>query len=119
MVSGLSGAGGNAGAVICQVIFFRGSQFKIEDGLTYMGILIIACTLSLGTINFPQWGGMFFGPKPNVTEEDYYIKEWDAAEQELGLHKVSMKFAEGSRNERSSKGKYVSEEDGTRSTAGV
>ncbi|XP_056699458.1 high affinity nitrate transporter 2.5 [Spinacia oleracea] len=111
VVSGLSGAGGNAGAVICQVIFFRGSQFKIEHGLTYMGIVIIACTLSLGTINFPQWGGMFCGPKPNVTEEDYYMREWDAEEQEQGLHRVSMKFAEGSRNERSSKVISVTEEE--------
>ncbi|XP_021734908.1 high affinity nitrate transporter 2.5-like [Chenopodium quinoa] len=114
LVSGISGAGGNAGAVICQAIFFRGSQFKIEDGITYMGIIIIVTTLSLASIYFPQWGGMLVGPKQGVTEEDYYMKEWDADEQAKGLHKVSMKFAEGSRNERSSTAKhYVSEEDGS------
>ncbi|XP_021772340.1 high affinity nitrate transporter 2.5-like [Chenopodium quinoa] len=114
LVSGISGAGGNAGAVICQAIFFRGSQFKIEDGITYMGIIIIVTTLSLASIYFPQWGGMLVGPKKGVTEEDYYMKEWDADEQAKGLHKVSMKFAEGSRNERSSTAKhYVSEEDGS------
>ncbi|XP_021773273.1 high affinity nitrate transporter 2.5-like [Chenopodium quinoa] len=119
LVSGISGAGGNVGAVICQVIFFRGSQFKLEDGITYMGIIIIVTTLSLSSIYFPQWGGMLAGPKPGVTEEDYYMREWDADEQEQGLHKVSMKFAEGCRNERSRKVKSVPVEESTRPTTDV
>lgn len=111
VVSGMTGAGGNVGAVITQVIFFRGSQFTTERGITYMGVMIIACTLGITSIYFPQWGGMFSGPKANVTEEDYYLREWDSKEQELGLHRMSMKFAEGSRNERSTKAKSDPEED--------
>ncbi|XP_010695889.2 high affinity nitrate transporter 2.5-like [Beta vulgaris subsp. vulgaris] len=113
VVSGMTGAGGNVGAVITQVIFFRGSQFTTEKGIQYMGYMIIACSFGITSIYFPQWGGMFWGPKKHVTEEDYYLREWDAKEQELGLHHVSMKFAEGSRNERSSKGKSSPEEEMT------
>ncbi|KAL2935318.1 High affinity nitrate transporter 2.5 [Bienertia sinuspersici] len=111
VVSGMAGAGGNVGAVIVQAIFFRGSQFTTEKGLTYMGIMVMICTLGITTIYFPQWGGMFCGPKPNFTEEDYYLQEWDSDEQQQGLHHVSMKFAEGSRNERSSKGKSLPMQD--------
>ncbi|KAL2924491.1 High affinity nitrate transporter 2.5 [Bienertia sinuspersici] len=111
VVSGMTGAGGNVGAVITQVIFFRGSQFKTEDGITYMGIMIIACSFGIASIYFPQWGGMICGPKANSTEEEYYMKEWDPKEQEQGLHEVSMRFAESCKNERSNKGKSTPDED--------
>ncbi|KAL2929330.1 High affinity nitrate transporter 2.5 [Bienertia sinuspersici] len=75
VVSGMTGAGANVGAVITQVIFFRGSQFKTENGITYMGIMIIACSFGIASIYFPQWGGMIYGPKANSTEEEYYLKE--------------------------------------------
>ncbi|XP_021713512.1 high affinity nitrate transporter 2.5-like [Chenopodium quinoa] len=110
VVSGMTGAGGNVGAVLTQVIFFRGSQFTTERGITYMGVMIIACSLGIVSIYFPQWGGVFCSPKANFTEEDYYLKEWDAEEQKRGLHDVSMKFAGSCRNERSTKGKSVTKE---------
>lgn len=113
VVSGMTGAGGNVGALITQVIFFRGSEYTTEKGITYMGIMIIACSLGITSIYFPQWGGLFCGPKENFTEEEYYLREWDSKEQEQGLHEASMKFAEGSRNERSRKTKSVPTEENT------
>ncbi|KAL2903297.1 High-affinity nitrate transporter 2.3 [Bienertia sinuspersici] len=113
VVSGMTGAGGNVGAVLTQVIFFRGTQFKTEEGITYMGVMIIGCTLGIMTIYFPQWGGMLCGPRKGFTEEDYYLQEWDSKEQDKDLHLSSMKFAEGSRNERSSNTKSVPKEEGS------
>jgi len=96
----MTGAGGNVGAVITQVIFFKGSTYSTEMGITYMGIMIILCTLPICLIYFPQWGGMFFGPKANYTEEDYYLQEWNSKEQQQGFHQTSLKFADSSRSER-------------------
>ncbi|GMH26097.1 hypothetical protein Nepgr_027940 [Nepenthes gracilis] len=97
VISGMSGAGGNVGAVLTQVIFFNGSRYSTELGITYMGIMIIACTLPICLIYFPQWGGMFCGPQPNYTEDDYYLSEWSEEEQRKGLHEASMKFAGNSK----------------------
>ncbi|GMH20728.1 hypothetical protein Nepgr_022570 [Nepenthes gracilis] len=103
VISGITGGGGNIGAVLIQVIFFKGSKFSTEVGITYMGIMVIVCTLPIALIYFPQWGGMIRGPKPNYTEEDYYLSEWSEEEQQQGFHETSMKFAENSRSERSRK----------------
>ena len=66
-----------------------------------MGIMIIICTLPLFLIYFPQWGGMLCGPsRKKVTEEDYYLSEWNSREQEKGSHHTSLKFAGNCRNER-------------------
>ncbi|CAI0458495.1 unnamed protein product [Linum tenue] len=108
LISGMTGGGGNVGAVITQLAFFRGSKYSKETGITYMGIMIICCTLPLCLINFPQWGGMFSSGRSNpsssssssATEEDYYMAEWSSQEKERGLHQASLKFAENSRRER-------------------
>ncbi|KAH0754225.1 hypothetical protein KY290_024495 [Solanum tuberosum] len=98
------GGGGNVGAVLTQVIFFRGSKYSTETGITYMGIMIICCTIPILFIYFPQWGGMFYGPSSKgLTEEDYYMKEWNLKEKENGFHHASMKFAGNSRSERGKK----------------
>ncbi|KAL9240967.1 hypothetical protein vseg_015130 [Gypsophila vaccaria] len=104
VISGLTGAGGNVGAAITQAIFFKGSHYTTELGITYMGIMIIACTLPIAFIYFPMWGGMFCGPNSEVSEVDYYLKEWNSDEQHENLHRVSLKFAEtSSRSERCKK----------------
>ncbi|KAL3819258.1 hypothetical protein ACJIZ3_005163 [Penstemon smallii] len=101
IVSGMTGGGGNAGAVLTQLIFFRGSRYSAEDGITYMGVMIICCTSVIALIYFPQWGGMFCGPSSKgTTEEDYYLSEWTAAEKEKDYHRASLKFSENSLNER-------------------
>lgn len=100
----MTGGGGNVGAVLTQLIFFKGSRFSKERGITLMGAMIIICTLPLCLIYFPQWGGMFFGPSSkNVTEEDYYMGEWNSKEREKGTHQASLKFADNSRSERGRK----------------
>ncbi|KAH6763228.1 nitrate transporter2.5 [Perilla frutescens var. hirtella] len=101
IISGMTGGGGNVGAVVTQVIFFRGSRYSTETGITLMGVMIVCCTLAIPFIHFPQWGGMLCGPSSKVaTEEDYYMSEWTAAEQAKGFHKASLKFSENSRTER-------------------
>ncbi|CAI0554293.1 unnamed protein product [Linum tenue] len=104
LISGMTGGGGNVGAVITQLAFFKGSRYSKETGITYMGIMIICCTLPLCLINFPQWGGMFTSGRgdgsSSSSEEDYYMAEWNSEEKNRGLHQASLKFAENSRRER-------------------
>ncbi|XP_010922819.1 high-affinity nitrate transporter 2.3 [Elaeis guineensis] len=104
LISGMAGGGGNVGAVITQLIFFRGSKYSKETGITLMGIMILCCTLPIMLIYFPQWGGMFCSPKPNATEEVYYAAEWNENEKEKGYHSASLKFAENSVSERGKRG---------------
>ncbi|XP_047332233.1 high affinity nitrate transporter 2.5 [Impatiens glandulifera] len=101
VISGMTGGGGNVGAVVTQLIFFRGSRFKTELGISLMGFMIIGCSLPLALIHFPQWGGMFTHPSSKgISEEDYYMREWNEDEKSKGYHKGSLKFANNSKNER-------------------
>ncbi|KAG6472293.1 high-affinity nitrate transporter 2.3-like [Zingiber officinale] len=96
LISGMAGGGGSAGAVLTQLIFFKGSKYSKETGITLMGIMILCCTLPITFIYFPQWGGMFCGPRTKATAEDYYAAEWTEEERERGYHLASIKFAENS-----------------------
>lgn len=104
VVSGIVGAGGNLGAIVTQVIFFGGSVYSpvytTPNGLLYMGIMTLAVTALLPLVHFPMWGSMFFPGNPDVTEEDYYVKEWHADEIAVGLHSSAMKFAMNSKSQR-------------------
>ncbi|KAI9381310.1 hypothetical protein POPTR_015G081300v4 [Populus trichocarpa] len=105
LISGMTGGGGNVGAVLTQLIFFRGSKYSKDRGIMLMGVMIICCTLPICLIYFPQWGGIFCGPSSTkiATEEDYYLSEWTSEEKEKGLHLSSLKFADNSRRERGRK----------------
>ncbi|KAL8161533.1 hypothetical protein V2J09_013022 [Rumex salicifolius] len=103
VVSGMTGAGGNIGAVLTQYIFFTGSKYPTEKGIVYMGIMMIACTIPICFIHFKQWGGMILGPTEGYTEEDYYLAEYTKAEREQNKHEKSVQFSHTSRNERSVK----------------
>ncbi|KAF3780534.1 High affinity nitrate transporter 2-5 [Nymphaea thermarum] len=102
IVSGMTGSGGNVGSLVTQSIFFNGSTFSTARGITFMGVMIMACALPQHLIYFPQWGGTLCGPssKPGSTEEDYYLREWSDREREMGYHHSSLKFADNSRSER-------------------
>ena len=93
IVSGFVGAGGNAGSVATQYLFFRGREWETYTGLVYMGIMVMAMTLFVVPIYFPMWGGMFLGPKEGVEEEDYYLAEFNDEEKAEGLSRAAELFA--------------------------
>ncbi|CAN0893149.1 High affinity nitrate transporter 2.5 [Linum grandiflorum] len=100
VISGMTGGGGNVGAVLTQLMFFRGERYSKEMGIMLMGITIVSCSLPIGFIYFPQWGAMFCRPAEDSTEEDYYMGEWSSQEKQRGMHCASVKFAGNCRRER-------------------
>ncbi|CAA6671441.1 unnamed protein product [Spirodela intermedia] len=93
----------------------QGTRYTKEDGITYMGIMILCCTLPIMLIYFPMWGGMLFGPssKEDATEENYYAAEWSAEEKARGLHLNTIKFAENSKGERGRRRRLAPTTDAT------
>lgn len=113
MVSGLVGAGGNAGSGLLLALFFQGEIVDVPtyEGLRYTGIVVAGMTLLLvPTLYFPMWGGMLCGPKEGVTEEDYYGAEFTPEERRQGLADKVLLFARESRSQRGSRAKQPAPE---------
>ena len=58
VVSGMVGAGGNAGALLTNALFFTSDSLRTDLGLVYMGITILVVTCSLVFVYFPEHGSM-------------------------------------------------------------
>lgn len=72
VISGMTGSGGTVGAVVTQLLLFSGSnKFPTQTGISLMGVMMLVSTLSITTIYFPQWGGMFCGP--NFNHQHYQL----------------------------------------------
>lgn len=100
VVSGFVGAGGNAGSVITQALFFKTDKYETYEGLVWMGVMVICMTLLVIPIYFPMWGGMFFPDREGVVEEDYYLSEFTEEERANGLADAAMRFAQESKSQR-------------------
>ena len=75
VISGMTGSGGAVGAVVAQLLLFSGSnKFSTQTGISLMGLLMVVCTIPVGFIYFPKWGGMFCGPsnEPSSMDQDDY-----------------------------------------------
>ncbi|KIZ00910.1 hypothetical protein MNEG_7055 [Monoraphidium neglectum] len=100
LVSGVVGAGGNAGGAITQAIFFTYVALPTDMAFVWMGVMALGMTALYLTMYFPMWGGLFVGPKVGVTEEDYYLSEYTPEEISQGMASSSIKFAYESRSQR-------------------
>ena len=59
VVSGMVGAGGNAGALIAgKFIVGAGTKYPLDQGFVYLGIVIVSMSLLMHFIYFPEEGGM-------------------------------------------------------------
>ncbi|KZV35172.1 high affinity nitrate transporter 2.4-like [Dorcoceras hygrometricum] len=94
--------GRNFGGGLTQLLFFSSTRFSTANGLMYMGLMAVICTVPVAFIHFPQWGSMFLPASKNdkYTEESYYSAEWNQEEIQQGLNRGSLKFAHNSVSER-------------------
>ena len=71
----------------------RRAVLQQYDSFKWMGcaIVFVAC-VGVAPLYFPMWGGLFCGPQPGVSEEDYYYAEYSPAEREQGMHLAASNF---------------------------
>jgi len=61
VISGMVGAGGNAGSLVTNAAFFLSETARTDQGLVDMGVSIVIVTLLLVAVYFPDMGGMLVG----------------------------------------------------------
>lgn len=94
VVSGLIGAGGNAGAGLWQGVYFTRGHWSLSDGLFYLSVTQMAGSFALFLMYFPMWGGCLFPARGAATVERYYLSEFTADEIRGGQATTALKFAE-------------------------
>merc|ERR1712147_430517 len=82
------------------VVQMSEGAYYTQDGISYMGAMIIGVTLLVIPIYFPMWGGMFCPPKEGVTESDYYLADFTEEEKAAGIAASVAKFAKEAASER-------------------
>ncbi|KAJ3675801.1 hypothetical protein LUZ60_004843 [Juncus effusus] len=70
VISGMTGSGGAVGAIVTQLLFFSGSRFSIDTGISLMGLMMLICTIPITFIYFPKLGGMFCAPLISDESDD-------------------------------------------------
>lgn len=102
VVSGLVGAGGNGISALMTYCYFTldTSPERYVHGLYKLGITVMCATLLVVFIHFPMWGSMFFPGREDVSESDYYMKDYTAEEREAGKADHVLRFAENAKMER-------------------
>lgn len=61
-VSGIVGAGGNVGAVLGGLLINSNVEFGIADGFRNLGFIVMASSLLIALLWWPQYGSMFTKP---------------------------------------------------------
>lgn len=100
VVTGLVGAGGNAGSAVLQTLFFRTEDIDHHLGFIYTGIVVMIMGQLIFFVSFPQWGGILIRPNLRVTEEDYYLRDFTEDEVAQGLANAALVFAEEAKTQR-------------------
>jgi len=73
VVSGMVGGGGNLGAVICgQFVVGSGKNYPLDEGIMYLGIIILSMSMLMHCIFFPGEGGILL--PPNFPYDPQHIK---------------------------------------------
>jgi NNP family nitrate/nitrite transporter-like MFS transporter len=88
---------------ITQTIFFKSTRYTTDEGIIFMGVMILCVTMLIFTVWFPMWGGMVFPARSGATEEDYYLGEYSAEERAAGIADVALRFANESKSQRGRK----------------
>ena len=88
-----SGPPNNSGCPRALTRHPRRAVLQQYDAFKWMGcaIIFVAC-VGVAPLYFPMWGGLFCGPQPGVSEEDYYFAEYSPAEREQGMHLAASNF---------------------------
>lgn len=84
-ISGIVGAGGNAGAVLGNLLISPKKKNGISNGFRNLGFIVMGCSLLVATLWWPQYGSMF--TKPTTTAK--VIDDDDDDEAEVNVQQAT------------------------------